>query len=361
MLAKIAPSSNDFHTLARYLVDGKPGTTPHPQRVAWVFAQNLPTDEPDLAATYMTATAARSKRTRRAAYHLMIAWHERELPTPEAMHAVARETLEMAGLGEHQALIMGHGDKPHPHLHILLNRVHPETGRAWRTAHDFARFDRIMQALSESHGFAYVPSHAFNPELTDGLPTKPDSPATYAAKRGASTKRLQWSKAGARAYGEALSEDLDQASTWEDVEAALAESGLALEKKGKGYVVGNAASYAKLSDLRLEATAKLMSRERSPLHAVRAAGRSILSVDEIDILRFLAVYGLADRKDISLAVEQRAQDRAQRLSRAGVDLRDAFSSTNLKPRARAVRTKARRPRDRTGVHTKECTLRMQID
>lgn len=86
---------------------------PHPDRVAWTVVENLPTDDPLLAAHYMTATAEQSKRCRNACYHTIIAWAKEETPSPEVMQDVARKTLELAGLGEHQALIMGHGDKAH--------------------------------------------------------------------------------------------------------------------------------------------------------------------------------------------------------------------------------------------------------
>lgn len=84
---------------------------------------------------------------------------------------------------------MGHGDKAHAHLHMMINRIHRETGRAWSTSHDYRRFDCIMKQLSDEHGFRYVPPHAFEPERTDGLQQAPSSAARYAAKRGANTNR----------------------------------------------------------------------------------------------------------------------------------------------------------------------------
>src|SRR5258708_6228602 len=36
--------------------------------------------------------------------------------------------LKAMGWREHQALLIPHTDTAHPHLHIILNRVHPETG-----------------------------------------------------------------------------------------------------------------------------------------------------------------------------------------------------------------------------------------
>ena len=259
MLAQIEPARNDFHALAEYLIHGKERPT-HPDRVAWCFGWNLATDDPLLAAHYMTATAEFSKRCREPCYHASINWDPDEQPTPEIMQEIARRTLDMAGLGEHQALVMGHGDKPHKHLHLMINRVHPDTGRAWSTSHDYRRFDKIMKQLSDEYGFRYVPPHSFHPDLTDDLPKAPNSNATYAAKRGAPTDRMQWSAEASREFGAAISENLDRASSWEDIEAAVAEHGLTLEAKGQGLAIGDTTGYTKFSKLGLEVTANGLAK-----------------------------------------------------------------------------------------------------
>lgn len=353
MLAKVAPPSNDFQALARYLVRGK-SSTPDPKRVAWLFTQNLPTDDPLPAAKYMEATAQLSARTRKAAYHLMIAWHANERPTPEAMQDVARQTLQMAGLEEHQALVMGHGDKPHPHLHILLNRVHPETGRAWKTNHDFARFDRIMRDLADAHSFAFVPAHAFNPDQTDNLSKLPDSPATYAGKRGAATLRPQWSKAQARAMGERISEDLTREATPDDVLDILAQHSLALETKGKGHVVGNAQGYAKLSSLGLMASAKHLARMvgtvTSQPHSIthsRQHVRTVFNVDAVDIARAFHTLGLLTKEDVRQAIED---VKAERQPRRKPSFSAAVTATTgLTPLAAPKRSPSRSRRMTTGA------------
>lgn len=121
----------------------------------------------------MTATAALSPRTKRAVYHFMIAWAPEERPAPELMQTIARETLARAGLEEHEALLMGHGDRDHAHLHMMVNRVNPKTGIAWRVSHDYARFDRIMRDLADQYGFRTVPAHFYAPDETDEMPEKP--------------------------------------------------------------------------------------------------------------------------------------------------------------------------------------------
>lgn len=64
MLTSVSAPFDDFAGLSRYLVAGKPGTTPHPGRVAWRKAHNLPSDDPELAAKFMEATAALSPARR---------------------------------------------------------------------------------------------------------------------------------------------------------------------------------------------------------------------------------------------------------------------------------------------------------
>ncbi len=60
---------------------------------------------------------------------LSISWHKDDAPTPEHMIGAADAYLRAMNWHEHQAVYIGHRDTEHRHLHIVLNRVHPETGR----------------------------------------------------------------------------------------------------------------------------------------------------------------------------------------------------------------------------------------
>lgn len=315
MLAKVAPTSSDFHALARYLVQGK-GGEPHPDRVQWMFAQNLGTDDPLLAARYMEATASRSTRCAKPVYHLMVAWHERERPSAEVMQEIARRTLNMAGLSEQQALVMGHGDTPHRHFHIMLNRVHPESRKAWPANNDFKQFDSIMRRLSDEYGFEYVPAHSFDPEMTDELPQLPDSKAYRAARKGADTNRIKWSRRASREFGEHLSENLDQATTIEDLNMLAADHGLAFVPKGGGIVLGNSEGYATLSSLGLIMTANgKVRRKAAPINITmpRPPLRHWFDVDAVDITRAFMSWGLADKADLMNAIHDQRIERLNRV------------------------------------------------
>ncbi len=351
MLAQLEKPTHDFQALATYLIHGDTHPTPA-NRVAWTISQNLPTDDPLLAAHYMTATAELSRRCKNACYHAMIAWHPDERPSLEVMQEIARRTLGLAELGEHQTLIMGHGDKAHPHLHMMINRVHPETGRAWSTSHDYRRFDRIMKQLSDEYGFRHVPAHSFDPELTDAADKGPNSNATFAAKRGANTNRPQWSRATARQIGADMSEDLDRATTWDDIEYALAKQGLTLEAKGKGLVAGNRQGYVKFSALGLTTSAKGLARRfgstsdaskatRRPPLRKPPQRRALWTVDAIDIAR-----ALGDRDELRSAIKDARKAQLARRARLSLIRQlmaeiadDLKASTSLKqPRLSSIRS-----------------------
>ena len=350
MLAKLEPAHNDFHALASYLVHGRERPT-HPDRVAWAFGHNLPTDEATLAAHYMAFTADLSKRCKAACLHMSINWHPDETPTPEIMQEIARKTLALADLGEHQAFVMGHGDKAHRHLHLMINRVHPETGRAWDMYRSHQRFDRIMKQLADDYGFQHVPCHAFDPEATREQAKGPNTRSYRAALRGADTNRPQWSQANADLYAGRISEILDRGSSIDDLETLFAEDGLVLEPKGKGWVVGNAQSYVKLSALGLTVTANGLAKRRPPPMKRRkdtpsSTGRpssrfprGIFSVDAVDIAR-----ALGDRQDVRSAVQEAVGQRKTRLAKAPLikqfmeelkeKLKTATGLTPAKPRSR---------------------------
>lgn len=60
---------------------------------------------------------------------IVMSWHAKDEPSTEHMIESADAFLRHMGWQEHQAVIAGHDDTDHKHLHIILNRVHPESGR----------------------------------------------------------------------------------------------------------------------------------------------------------------------------------------------------------------------------------------
>ena len=60
---------------------------------------------------------------------LSLSWHKDDGPEPQHMVEAADAFLRHMGWDAHQAVLVGHNDTEHRHIHVILNRVNPDTGR----------------------------------------------------------------------------------------------------------------------------------------------------------------------------------------------------------------------------------------
>ena len=150
----VSSSSRSFTSLGRYLVSGRDGNAEG--RIAWSSARNLPTNDPELAAKIMRATASQNVRVAQPVYHLALSFDPRDIVDRAAMERVADRVLAELKLNQHQAIIVAHGDRAHPHMHILVNRVHPETGRVWDRWQDYTLIQRALREEERALGLRQV-------------------------------------------------------------------------------------------------------------------------------------------------------------------------------------------------------------
>ena len=152
----VSSSSRSFASLGRYLVAGRSGQ--EEGRIVWSAGRNLPTDDPELAAKIMRASAAENVRVKQPVYHLALSCDPTDVVDRAAMERVADRVLRELKLDEHQAVIVAHGDRQHPHVHILVNRVHPETGKVWDRWQDYPAIQRALRAEEQALGLRPVES-----------------------------------------------------------------------------------------------------------------------------------------------------------------------------------------------------------
>ena len=122
-----------------------PGEAHHPEsaeRVEWTETRNLATSEGERAGRIMAATAEASPELKRLAgvaatgrklekpvCHYSLSWAKDETPDRQEMRWAAQESLKALGMERHQALVVSHRDGQ-PHVHVIANRVDPESGKA---------------------------------------------------------------------------------------------------------------------------------------------------------------------------------------------------------------------------------------
>lgn len=143
-----------FKGLLSYLFNGA-RHEPHPERVLHAETVNIWSDLRDAAHEMASTWEARFRLmqaegllpkngadNKAPVYHFVISWRaDEDPPDPKGMADHAKQLLQLLGLGEHEAVLVVHGDTANPHIHVIANTVHPITGRTASL-----RFDkRIMQ------------------------------------------------------------------------------------------------------------------------------------------------------------------------------------------------------------------------
>jgi hypothetical protein len=165
MVPKIAAKGTSFKGAAAYYLHDKEADTD--ERVEWTETRNIATGKPELAWRIMAATALDQKRLkdnagikstgRKSANVVMtysLSWHpdEKEGLTKQEMLRAANDSLKAIGAEKHQAIIVCHNDEPHPHVHLMVNRVSPKDGRLLPSSKEKLNLSKWAQAYEEKRG-----------------------------------------------------------------------------------------------------------------------------------------------------------------------------------------------------------------
>lgn len=237
-----------FSGLCRYLFAGSDGK--QLGRVAWSATRNLPTDNPNAVPIIMRATAAQSVRVQKPVYHLSIALPPEETLSQGVLESVVDQTLSDLNLSEHQAFLVAHNDTDHQHVHVMVNRVHPETGKAWSNSLDWKRIEKSLRVQEKKLGIRYVPGIHSDPELSQTIARRPTR-GDLARARRLGQKAMSLMPANRLSKLRATMKPLfDKCVSWAELAAcAISLAGVEIQGKGQGLIMTDGDQYAKLSQM----------------------------------------------------------------------------------------------------------------
>ncbi|MHB1528019.1 MAG: TraI/MobA(P) family conjugative relaxase [Acidiferrobacteraceae bacterium] len=217
-----------------------------------------------LIAQLMNATATRSKGLRtNPAYHVALNWRAGERPTIPQVDHVVQHVMKALGMAECQALWALHRDTDQDHVHVVMNRVHPEKGIVVGPPRfDYRVIDKACRELELAQGWQHTPGpyviedgshgpviqrrsrkerHArgllcATHTTSEGQPVFNSSQKAERAARNQSAPSFQDWVTGdpARALHAVLKRP---DPTWMDVHRALADYGVAITTRGSGMIV----------------------------------------------------------------------------------------------------------------------------
>ena len=175
MIVRIGRGGNSFKGLAEYLTHDPKARTD--DRVDWTHTHNLANDHVPSAVDEMVWTARNAEflkqeagvraggcATENSVKELSLNWSPQDKPTPEHMIATAKGFLRHMNWHEHQVVMVAHNDKQYAQVHLMLNVVHPETGRHLDDGLERRRAQKWALAYEQEQGRIYCEQRLKNPE-----------------------------------------------------------------------------------------------------------------------------------------------------------------------------------------------------
>ncbi len=166
MIPVIAGGGSSFAGAFDYYFHDKGAKTT--ARVAWTQTRNMLTNCVEKAWKVMAYTAKAQARLKEASgqkrtgrklekpvFAYSLSWHPEQKPDKETMLKAAQLSLEKLGLAEYEAMISAHRDEPQPHIHLIVNRIHPLTGIAAKISHSKRKLSDFAREWEHSEGKVY--------------------------------------------------------------------------------------------------------------------------------------------------------------------------------------------------------------
>jgi hypothetical protein len=309
-----APSS--FRRLAEYIIEDS-------ARTADVKITNCNRAEAaDAIEEIMAVQAMNARAEGDKTYHLVVSFPQGEHPSAGQLADIEDELCAAIGLAGHQRLSARHLDTDHLHLHVAINKVHPQSYRFVEPFYDKRKLMKACTRLEIQHGLIRTPHSAAERER---LPDRVRDMEAHAK----TASFLTWIKENA---GGTLRQAAVNGPGWQALHVALAAFDLEIRPRGSGLIIAQ--------------------REGSV--------EKVLAVKASNVDRALSIHRLTKRwgafqpDDRSLAITPPAQRYAkEQLNAAGKDLYANY----LQQRAAAETTRtaaqtelrARHERDRAGL------------
>lgn len=255
-------------------------------------AVNFLTDTHDGHVSEMIALAQDAVRSKDPIDHWVLSWAPNERPTVDQVREAVTMFVGHCGLTGHQVIWGLHDDTKNLHVHIAVNRVHPDTLKVVEINKGF-QLNAAHQAIAiieKKQGWKSVENARYQTNekgelLTDSKTKRPavnivkDKPLEPTGS--AQDMEIQTGEKSAQRVGiETAAPIIKQATSWEELHKQLAACGMQYERKGSGalVIIDNVA--VKASTVDRKATLGQLERRLGPYQSAqdqgvrRDAGRS---------------------------------------------------------------------------------------
>lgn len=223
MIAKHVPmrslAKSDFAELVEYITDEQDKA----ERLGQITATNC--EAATMQAVIGEVLATQRQNTRAAGdktFHLLVSFRPGERPIPETLKAIEERICAGLGYGDHQRVSAVHHDTDNLHLHIAINKIHPERHTMHEPFQSYRTLAELCVALERDHGLE-KDNHQSRRSVAEGR-------AADMERHAGVESLVSWVRR------ECL-EEMRGAQSWTELHQMMKENGLQLRERGNGLVV----------------------------------------------------------------------------------------------------------------------------
>ena len=253
MIAKVPPARRDRRSSFLDLTNYCRGITGHAKgSVLYVGTQYL--DSPETAAVEMEALAIENTRCKAPAFHFILSWREMESPTTEQVDEAVKIALTELDLEECQALWTLQSDTDNLHVHVVVNRVSPETYRAIHPADGWTKkaLEKAARKIEIAQGWEIEKTGRYEVDYAGNIQEKSEQKNPEISQSARDIEAHTGRESIERMAKREAAPILRTAASWDELHRKLAEKGFALERKGNGAVLCFENTFVKLSKISRE-------------------------------------------------------------------------------------------------------------
>lgn len=180
--------------------------------------------------------------------HWVISWHKDERPNRQQVEEAIDILLEELKMTDRQVIYAAHKDTNNYHLHIAINRVHPDTLKVPNNFRDVELAHKAIARIQNLQG--WQPEERARYQIIDGQTQRIEHPPKPEREPGQIARQIeshQGIKSAERIAIEKGANLIRAAHTWEDLHQSLAAEGMRYEQYGTG-------AYLYVGDVKVKAS-----------------------------------------------------------------------------------------------------------
>ena len=229
--------------------------------------RNFLTQTHEAMKSEMIALAEEAVRSKDPINHYVLSWREGEQPTPQQVEQAVDIVLAILGLKDHQAFYGLHIDTDNIHLHIIINRVHPDTLKVIKPnkGFDIESIHKAVARIEHEQGWQREQNARYEIlENGDLGRANRDEQTKAVGQKQRDIENWTGQKSAQRLAIEKAAPIIKEAKTWAELHQKLSSESMRYERTGSGAMVYVGGVGVKASDVDRSAGFSKMQKRLGP-------------------------------------------------------------------------------------------------